>query len=173
MKKDISYEKPKINEEIKAAELRVIDPEGKNLGILPINKALEIAKEAGLDLIEIAPQANPPVAKIISFDKWRYQKEKEERKNLKIQKAKELKQVQISPRIAKNDLLVKAKQAEKFLENGHKVEIDLKLRGRENINKDWALKKIEEFLSLITIQYKITMELKKGGRGYVMQIAKK
>ena len=173
LQKDTKYEKTKINQEIEAKELRVIDPDGNNLGIMSKEKALEIARSYNLDLVEIAPYSNPPVTKIINFDKWRYQKEKEERKNLKTQKAKELKQIQISPRIAKNDLLVKAKQAEKFLENGHKVEIDLKLRGRENINKDWALKKIEEFLNLITIQYKVTMELKKGGRGYIMQISKK
>jgi len=166
-------DKIKINEQIEAKELRVIDPEGNNLGILSKEKALEIARSYGLDLVEIFPHAPVPVAKIINFDKWRYQKEKEEKKNIKSQKAKELKRVQISPRIAKNDIETKVKQIEKFLNAGHKVEIDLRLKGRENLNKEWALAKMDEFLKIISVPYKVTMELKKSGRGYLIQIAKK
>ncbi len=136
-------------------------------------EALAKAMNAGLDLIEIAPTANPPVARIMSFDKWRYVKEKEERKAKQAQKQKELKQVQISARIAKNDLLMKAKQAEKFLSEGHKVEINLRLRGREKANKEWALGRLKEFIGTITMPHQITMEPRQGGRGYVMQITKK
>lgn len=131
------------------------------------------AMNAGLDLIEIAPDAKPPVAKIMSFDKFRYQREKEEKKAKQAQKPKELKQVQISARIALNDLAMKAKQAEKFLSEGHKVEINVRLRGREKANKDWALGRLKEFIETITVPYQVTMEPRQGGRGYVMQITKK
>ncbi len=136
-------------------------------------EALIKAREAGLDLIEIAPGAKPPVAKIMSFDKWRYKQEKEEKKSRLAQKQKELKQVRISPRIAQNDLIIKARLAEKFLSEGHKVEINLQLRGREKANKDWALMKMKEFASMINVPYQTTMEPRQGGRGYVMQITKK
>ncbi len=163
----------RVNGEIIAPELRVIDEKGENLGVMKREDAFTRAKSVGLDIIEIAPDAKPPVAKIISFDKWRYQQEKEEKKASRAQKQKELKQVRISPRIAQNDLIIKARQAEKFLAEGHKVEIDLHLRGREKANKEWALKKIREFAQMINVPYQTTMEPKQGGRGYVMQITRK
>ena len=115
---------------------------GENLGVMSLSQALKAAQERGLDLIEIAPMAKPPVAKIIGFDKFRYQQEKEEKKKRTTQKAKELKQVRITPRAAKNDLEVKVKKVEEFLAEGHKVEIGLFLRGREKGNKDWGLQKL-------------------------------
>jgi len=95
------------------------------------SEALAKAREEGLDLVEIASGAKPPVAKIISYDKFRYREEKEARKQRHAQKAKELKQVRITPRAATNDLGVKLKNVEKFLTEGHKVEIGIYLRGRE------------------------------------------
>jgi len=151
----------------------VIDEQGQNLGILKLAEAARLAQEKGLDLIEIAPTAKPPVARIISFDKFRYLKEKEEKKQRQAQKSKELKHVRITPRAAKNDLQTKAHQAEEFLKNGHKVEINLFLRGREKFNKEWSLKKLNEFLGMIKAPHQITMEPKPGGRGFVAQITKK
>ncbi len=134
-------------------------------------EALAKAKEEGTDLIEIAPTAKPPVAKLISFDKFRYQLGKQDKKLKQAQKAKELKHVRISPRAAENDLQVKAKQAEQFLREGHKVEIYLFLRGREKAHKDWGLEKLERFLEMIKAPHEVTMSPKAGGRGgYVMQI---
>ncbi len=140
---------------------------------MPREAALKLAEEKGLDLIEIAPTAQPPVAKIISFDKFRYQKEKELKKQRAVQKISELKQVRISARAAKNDLGIKAKKTEEFLNKGHKVEIMLRLKGREKYNRDWARYKLEEFLKMITVEYKITMEPRFGGQGLVMQIMKR
>ncbi len=153
--------------------MRIVDETGKNLGIMPREAALKLAEEKGLDLIEIAPTAQPPVAKIISFDKFRYQKEKELKKQRAVQKISELKQVRISARAAKNDLGIKAKKTEEFLNKGHKVEIMLRLKGREKYNRDWARYKLEEFLKMITVEYKITMEPRFGGQGLVMQIMKR
>ncbi len=136
-------------------------------------QALALAEEKGLDLIEIAPLAKPPVARIINYDKFRYQQEKEEKKQRQAQKQKELKQVRITARAAKNDLAIRAEAAVKFLEAGHQVEINLFLRGREKGNKQWALQKMQGFLSMITVPYVLTMAPKPGGRGFVAQIAKK
>lgn len=135
------------------------------------SEAVRIAQSKGLDLVEIAPSANPPVAKIISYDKFRYQKEKEEKKHSH-KTAGELKQVRITPRSAQNDMMVKAKQVEKFLQEGNKVEIVMALKGREKFNQDWAKKKFDEFISMIGTQYQITMPIKSGGKGLVIQIIK-
>lgn len=132
-----------------------------------------MAESRGLDLIEIAPMAKPAVAKIISFDKFRYQKEKELKKQKASQKISELKQVQLSVRAAQNDLKTKVQKIEEFLNKGHKVEIIFRLKGREKYNRDWARYKLEEFLKLITVEYKITLEPRFGGQGLVMQIIKK
>ncbi|MBI5401366.1 translation initiation factor IF-3, partial [Candidatus Wolfebacteria bacterium] len=143
----------KINEQITALELRVVDENGENVGVLPLDAALKLAKEKGLDLIEIAPTVKPPVAKIMSFDKFRYQKEKELKKQKAAQKTGELKQVQITVKSAKNDLEVRIKKIDEFFKEGHKVEIVLKLFGREKANKDWARFKLEEFLKMLPFEY--------------------
>jgi translation initiation factor IF-3 len=140
---------------------------------MPLGEALKLAESKGLDLIEIAPTAKPAVAKIISFDKFRYQKEKELKKQKASQKISELKQVQLSVRAAQNDLKTKVQKIEEFLNKGHKVEIILRLKGREKYNRDWARYKLEEFLKLITVEYKIGLEPRFGGQGLVMQIMKK
>ena len=147
--------------------------EGENFGILKTEEALDIAKDRGLDLIEVAPNAQPPVARIMSFDKFRYQKEKEGKKQRRAEKGKELKHVQITPRAALNDLQIKARTAEEFLEKGHNVEINLFLRGREKGNKSWGLQKLNEFIPLIKTPHKVVVPPKPGGRGFVTQITKK
>lgn len=153
--------------------MRIIDETEGNLGIMPLEAALKLAQEKELDLIEIAPTAKPPVAKIIGFDKFRYQKEKELKKQKATQKISGLKQIKISVREARHDLENKAKKIEEFLNEDNKVEIMLTLKGREKYMKDWARQKINEFMTIITAEYKITMEPKFGGKGIVMQITKK
>lgn len=152
--------------------MRVIGSDGENIGIMKTETALHLAQEKGLDLVEIAASAVPPVVRIIDFDKFRYQKEKEMKKQRLAQKVKELKQVRVTPRAGLNDLKIKAKKAGSFLEEGHKVEINLFLRGREKGNKEWGLNKLREFLLLITVPHQVTMEPRWGGRGFSMQIAK-
>jgi translation initiation factor IF-3 len=140
---------------------------------MPRAQAFALAQEKGLDIIEIAPLAKPPVARIIDYDKFRYRQEKEDKKQRRLQKQNELKQVRITARAAANDLQVRVKAVEKFLNEGHKVEIDLALRGREKNNKEWALQKMRDFLSMITVPYITTMAPRPGGRGFVAQITKK
>ena len=163
----------KINNQIKAQELRVLDETGQNLGIMPLEAALKLAQEKGLDLIEIVPTAKPPVSKIISFDKFRYQKEKEFKKQKAGQKTSELKQVQISARAGLHDLEVKSKKIDEFINDGDKVEIMLVLKGREKYNRDWARQKLKEFLQIIKTEYKIINDPKFGGKGLIMQITKR
>lgn len=142
------------------------------MGVLSKEEALKLAQEKGLDLIEIAPTAKPPVAKIMSFDKFRYQKEKEFKKQRLAVKTDEFKQIRISVKAAQNDLLIKAKKVNEFLEGGSKVEIMMVLRGREKGNKSWARKKLDEFLKIIDPAHKVIMQPKDTGRGLVMQINK-
>lgn len=163
----------RTNNQITAPELRVVDETGQNLGVMSREQALAAARERGVDLVEIAAVAKPPVAKLISFDKFRYQKEKEEKKQKAAQKSGELKQIRITPRAADNDLQVKIKKTEEFLAAGYKVEIGIFLRGREKGNKDWALNKLKNFLSLIKTPHNVTMSPRPGGRGFVTQIGKK
>lgn len=163
----------KINQQITAPELRVIDEQGNNLEVMPFSEALKLAQSKGLDLIEIAPTAKPPVARIMSFDKYRYQKEKELKKQRATQKTGDLKKIQISVREAKNDLDNKVKKIEEFIQEGHKVEITLRMRGREKANKDWARLKLDEFVKMFQFEYKIILEPKYAGKGLIMQIDKK
>ncbi len=165
---------PRINSKIIAPQLLVIGPDGANLGILTRDEALKLIRPAeGIDLIEIAPTAQPPVARLMSFDKYRYEAEKREKKERQTRTKTALKQVQISARAAHNDLLIKARQADKFLGEGHQVEVQMRLRGREKNNKDWAFEKLNEFLSLITMEYKKIDEPRFGGRGMGLHIIKK
>ena len=169
-----TIQKPRINNQITALELLVIGPDGKNLGVMPFKKALSLASpESGLDLIEISPNAKPPVARVMSYDKYRYDLEKKAKHERKAQKTGELKQIQISAREAAHDLERKVHQLEKFLEDGHSVEIALWLRGRENYNKDWARQKVNGFLKMINAEHKMLQEPKFGGRGMTAQITKK
>ncbi len=163
----------KINNQITAKELRVIDEDGSNLGVLPLEKALQIAFSKNLDLIEIVPNALPPIARVISFDKFRYQKEKELKRQKIQSKVKELKYIQISGRSAQHDLLLKLKQLEKFVEKGHKVEVRLRLKGREKYNKDWAKQKLQEFVALVPENYQIIGEIKSDNKSLNIQIEKK
>lgn len=150
----------------------MVDENGKNLGVLKREEALALV-QPGIDLIEIAPGAKPPVARLMSFDKYRYERAKQEKNERMAQRGAGLKQVQITARAAANDLMIKVRQLEKFLEEGHPVEINLFLRGREKYNKEWARTRLDQFLTMITVEYKRLSEPRFGGRGMTMQISKK
>lgn len=141
---------------------------------MPRESALALARpEEGIDLIEISPTAKPPVARLMSFDKFRYMQEKAEKKARLAQKTAGVKQVQISIRAAQNDLMIKVRQMEKFLGEGHPVDIVMRLRGREKYDKPRALQKLEDFLKLTAVEFKRLGEPRFGGRGVMMPIAKK
>jgi len=165
--------KARINNQITAPELLVVDEDGQRLGVLPLKQALAEAKERDLDLIEVSPNAKPPVARIMSFDKHRYEEEKKLKKQRAKQRSQGMKQVQISVREAKHDLARKASLVNEFLSENNQVEVLLFLRGREKANKDFARKKLEEFLTIITPDHKILSPIQFAGRGFVVQLAQK
>ncbi|MCM8800765.1 MAG: translation initiation factor IF-3 [Candidatus Omnitrophica bacterium] len=121
----------RINERINAAEVRLIDPDGKQLGVVPLQKALEIANQYDLDLIEVAPQASPPVCKIADFSKFKYNQEKKERLVKKHHKQGRLKEIRLKPNINEHDYQTKLKQAMNFLKKKDKVKINMFFRGRQ------------------------------------------
>ena len=121
----------RINDEIRAEELRVIDDQGTMIGIMSLDDALELADQKGLDLVEISPNANPPVAKILDFGKYRYEIQKREKEAKKKQKTMQIKEIRLSTFIEEHDIQVKAKTASKFLSEGDKVKVSLRFRGRE------------------------------------------
>lgn len=140
---------------------------------MPIKAALELARpEDGLDLIEIVPQAVPPVVRVMSFDKFRYEQGKAEKKERQAHKSQGVKRVQISARAAEHDLQIRLHQLEKFLNEGHQVEIFVRLRGREKANKAWAEQKLRDFLKMITVEYKL-LGSPRFAQGLSVQIIKK
>lgn len=149
-----SYFQPKaeiknffINQQIKAPRLRVIDENGEMLGELSLFEALQKAQEAGLDLVEVSPKANPPVAKIMDYKQYRYQTEKYLRKQKVKQKKIETKGIRLSLRIGQHDLDTKTTQAKKFLADGNKIKVELILKGREKQMTATAREVIEKLLA--------------------------
>lgn len=130
---------------------------------MPTTQALNLARGEGLDLIEVSPKAAPPVVKILSFDKFRYQQEKAWALQKKKQKKIEVKGIRLSVRIGQHDMEFKASQAMKFLAKGDKVKIEMFLRGREKANLGYAFEVMKKFLSLITTPYLVEQELKRLG----------
>lgn len=130
----------RLNNDIRAPELRVIDDEGKQLGIMSKREALSLAQERDLDLVEISPDADPPVARIVDWGKFNYQRTKQQQKNRKTAKALEMKQMRFGLKIGEHDLAIKTAKISKFLEAGHKVKVVLFYRGREQAHKEIGFK---------------------------------
>lgn len=120
-----------INEEIRDREIRLIDQNGEQQGIMPTRRALELAEQAGLDLVKIAPQAKPPVCKLMDYGKYRFEQSKKEREIRKNQKVITIKEVRLSAVIADHDFEVRVKQGQKFLQEGNKVKASIRFRGRQ------------------------------------------
>jgi translation initiation factor IF-3 len=165
--------KPKTNNEITAREVRVLDETKQNLGVMQRDEALALAASKGVDLIEVVGEAVPPVVRLMSYDKYRYEREKAMKKERREQKGADLKQVQISARAAENDLRIRLKKLEEFLAEGHPVEINLRLRGREKYMKDWARERMMSFLRMIETEHRVIDPPKFAGRGMSAQIVKK
>lgn len=162
----MSKDRTRVNHHIRSLELRVIGADGSNLGILPLREALNKASEAGLDLIEISPNANPPVAKIADFGKYQY----DENKKQKIAKAKshtvEIKTVQVKIGTGEHDLELKAKKASEWLKEGHRIKVDLFLPGRAKyLDPKFLNERLERLLSFITEKYKMAEKPQKSPKG--------
>lgn len=137
----------RVNERIRVPEVRLIGPEGNQLGVVPIQKALELSNQYELDLVEVAAQANPPVCRIIDFSKFKYDQEKKEREAKKHQKHGKLKEVRLKPNIDEHDYQVKLKQTITFLQKRDKVKINLFFRGRQAEHMDLGRKLLDKFIT--------------------------
>ncbi|OGL96051.1 translation initiation factor IF-3 [Candidatus Uhrbacteria bacterium RIFOXYB12_FULL_58_10] len=159
------HQKPKlniptfrVNEQIDNPDIRVIDDKGEQLGVIPTAKALELARSRELDLVEVSPKAEPPVCKILDFGHFKYQKEKEVRKQKAQSHEVEIKGIRLSLRIGDHDLDIRRQQARKFFERGDKVKIELRLRGRERAHVDVAKGVVARFLELAKQDFPIRVE---------------
>lgn len=163
------------NAAIIAPEVRLIDAEGKNVGVLTVAEAIEKAEAAEMDLVEINPKANPPVVQIVSFSQFKYQKEKEARKQKANSHVSDTKGIRLSIRIGDHDMEIRRGQAEKFLERGDKVKAEIILRGRENAKASIAFEVIQTFFTLLsaTIPVHFEQEIAKQANKVTAIIARK
>ncbi len=161
-----------INNQIRAREVRVIGETGQQLGVMPLEDALRQAQERNLDLIQVTEKVEPPVCKIIDYGKYLYQQQKKE-KGTK-QKGGEMKGIRLSFNISQHDMAIRAKQAEKFLKEGDKIKIEMRLVGRQKALGDFAKEKVKKFLEVLqsVIPFKVEREIKREPRGFSMIVSK-
>ncbi|MBI2100216.1 MAG: translation initiation factor IF-3 [Candidatus Vogelbacteria bacterium] len=156
----------RINQQIRAREVRVIDEAGGNLGVMSLSDALNIALERGLDLIEISPNTVPPVAKIMDFGKYQYLENKKQKQAKSKTHATETKNIQVKIGTGDHDLEIKAGKVSEFLAEGHRVKIDLFLPGRSKyLDSKFLQERLERLLKYITVAYRIADSVKKSPKG--------
>lgn len=161
----------RVNNQIRIPEVQVIDEDGNKLGNMPIFKALELARDRDLDLVEVGPQMKPPIAKIMDYGKYMYQKEKQEKRSAK-QKDQSPKTVKIGFKTGNHDLEFKSRQIDEFLKDNYPVKIELRLRGREKAFANMGRDKLENFLKLISEPYTIQGSTAKTPFGWTVGIKK-
>ncbi|NLU46888.1 MAG: translation initiation factor IF-3 [Syntrophomonadaceae bacterium] len=146
----------RVNEEIRSREVRLVSEDGEQLGIVPISQALEIAEERGLDLVEVAPSAKPPVCRLMDYGKFKFEQSKREKEARKKQKVISVKEVKLRPNIDEHDFLVKARNARRFLSSGDKVKVTIMFRGREithpELGEKLSLRMVEELSDVSAVE---------------------
>jgi translation initiation factor IF-3 len=163
----------RINEEIRAREIRVVSITGEQLGIMLVRDALRIAQEKELDLVEVAPHAKPPVCRIMDYGKYRYEQSKREREARKKQKIIEIKEIRMTPKIESHDFQVKVKAAQKFLSDGDKVKAIIRFRGREIVHADLGKELLMQLFASVKEHAVLEREPKIEGKNMIMIIAGK
>ncbi|MGR3571254.1 translation initiation factor IF-3 [Brevirhabdus sp.] len=161
---------PRVNERIRAPEIRLIGAEGENVGVVSPARAMVLAEEAGLDLVEISPNASPPVCKIMDFGKFKYEQQKRESEARKKQKIIEVKEVKFRPNTDVHDYDVKMRNVFKFLENGDKVKVTLRFRGREMAHQNLGRELLERVADDTKEVGKVENMPKMEGRRMIMMI---
>ena len=161
----------RINGRIEAPQVRLIGPEGEMIGVVPIREALASADEAGLDLVEVSPTAAPPVCKILDYGKFKYESQKKAAEARKKQKIIEVKEIKMRPTIDDHDYDVKMRAMRRFFEEGDKVKVTLRFRGREMAHQDLGLKLLDRVRGEVTELAKVEQEPKLEGRQMVMVLA--
>jgi len=172
-RKSAAGPKLRLNRMIRAREVRLIGSEGEHLGVVPLDEALTMAAAQGLDLVEVSPDADPPVCKIIDYGKFRYQQDKRGREAKKKQHSVQVKEVRMRPKTEENDYQVKSRQIRRFLEEGNKAKVSMRFRGREHEHAELGQRKLErlmlEMQDVATIEQSPQME----GRIITMVLAPK
>ena len=162
-----------INEQIRDKEVRVIGANNEQLGVMGIEEAMKLAEDAGVDLVKIAPNAEPPVCRIVDYSKFRYEQVRKAKENRKKQKTTEIKEIQLTPGIADNDLNTKAGQARKFITKGNKVKVELRFRGREMAHQQAGMDTVLAFCQKLEDVAAVDKPPKMEGRNLVVILAEK
>ena len=162
-----------INEQVRDREVRVISSNGEQLGIMSSKEAMKLAREAELDLVKIAPKAQPPVCKIIDYGKYKYELARKEKEAKKKQKTVEVKEVRLSPNIDTNDLNTKMNNAKKFITKGNKVKVTLRFRGREMAHMQQSKHILDDFAEMLADVAVIEKPAKQEGRSMSMVLTEK
>ena len=158
----------RINESITISPVRLISEDGQDIGVLSIKDALQKAEDVGLDLVEIAPQARPPVCKLLNYGKYRYEQQKKKAEAKKKQKVVELKELKMRPQIEENDFQVKLRKVKEFLAEGNKVKLTVRFRGREIQRQDFAVAVLNRFKESLGTECIVESEAKMEGRQMTM-----
>jgi translation initiation factor IF-3 len=162
---------PRVNEDIRVREVQLIDHNGANRGVVPVRDAIVLAQEAGLDLVEISPNTSPPVCKILDYGKFKYQAQKKAAEARKKQKTVEVKEIKLRPGIDKHDYQVKMRSMHRFFEEGDKVKVTLRFRGREMAHQELGYKLLQRVREDLTSLAKVEVEPVSEGRQIVMILA--
>ncbi|MGQ7791015.1 translation initiation factor IF-3 [Faunimonas sp. B44] len=164
-------EGPRVNDEIRIPQVQLVDHEGQNRGIVPIDEARRLADEAGLDLVEISPNSRPPVVKILDYGKFKFQSQKKAAEARKKQKTVEVKEIKMRPNIDTHDYEVKMRAARRFLDEGDKVKVTLRFRGRELAHQELGFQLLVRVRDELTEASKVEAEPKLEGRQMIMILA--
>lgn len=162
---------PRVNNDIKAEEIRVVGAEGEMLGVMSVDKAVGLAEDAGLDLVEVSPNAAPPVCKILDYGKYKYEQQKKASEARKKQKTVDVKEVKIRPGIEEHDYQVKMRNARKFLENGDKVKLTMRFRGREMAHQHIGMDLLKRMIEELADVGKVDLQPKMEGRQIIMVLS--
>jgi translation initiation factor IF-3 len=161
----------RINDRIRAREVRLVDPDGRQLGIKPLPEALHIAREADLDLVEVAPMANPPVCKILDYGKWKYEAAQRDKESRRKASNVQIKEMKYRPKIGGGDFDTKTRKVAHFLDQGHKVKITIMFRGREMAHPELGKRILDQIAEQLTPAAKVEAAPKLDGRNMVMVLA--
>jgi translation initiation factor IF-3 len=162
---------PRINDMIDVRQVRLVGPDGEMVGVVSIHAALEAADEAGLDLVEVSPNADPPVCKLLDYGRFKYEAQKKKNEARKKQKVIEVKEIKLRPGIEDHDYFIKMKAARKFLENGDKVKVTMRFRGRELAHQDIGARVLDKVRDELDEAAKVEQMPKMEGRQMVMVVS--
>ena len=166
-----SREGPRVNRDIAVAQVRLIDEQGENLGVVSKDEAIERAEDAGMDLVEISPGADPPVCKILDYGRFKYQDQKKKNEARKKQKTIDIKEIKMRPNIDQHDYDVKMRAINRFIADGDKVKVTMRFRGREMVHQELGLKVLDRVRDQIAEVAKVEQFPKMEGRQMIMVVA--